>query len=57
MSLKETLKHYIRVMQIARKPTKDEFISTGKVCAIGIGLIGVIGFIIFLVFVLALPIL
>lgn len=55
MSLKETIRHYIRVMRIARKPTKDEFVSTGKVCALGIGLIGAIGFLIFAVFVIALP--
>ncbi|MFH1445495.1 MAG: protein translocase SEC61 complex subunit gamma [Nanoarchaeota archaeon] len=55
MSLKDTLRHYIRVMQIARKPTKDEFINSGKVSALGIGLIGVIGFAIFLIFVILLP--
>ncbi|MBU0899125.1 MAG: protein translocase SEC61 complex subunit gamma [Nanoarchaeota archaeon] len=55
MSIKETIKHYIRVMRIARKPSKEEFVNTGKVCALGIGIIGVIGFAIFIAFVLLLP--
>jgi len=55
MTLKDTIKHYIRVMRIARKPTKDEFINTGKVCALGIGIIGAIGFAMFIVFIIALP--
>jgi len=46
------LKEYRRVMQIARKPTKDEFVTSGKICALGMLLIGIIGFLIFLGFVL-----
>ena len=49
--IKATLRRYIRVLQVARKPSKDEFISSGKICSIGIALIGAIGFIIFLVFI------
>jgi len=55
MQIKETIRHYIRVLQIARKPTKEEFTTTSKVCAIGLGLIGVVGFLIFMLFVLLLP--
>jgi len=53
MKIKETLKKYIRVLQVARKPGKDEFISSGKICAIGILIIGIIGFVIFLAFIFA----
>ncbi|NIO23031.1 MAG: protein translocase SEC61 complex subunit gamma [Candidatus Aenigmarchaeota archaeon] len=52
MNIKELIKNYRRVMQIARKPNKEEFLSTGKICAIGLLLIGFIGFIIFLPFIL-----
>lgn len=52
MNIKELLKNYRRVMHIARKPNKEEFLSTGKICAIGLLLIGFIGFIIFLPFIL-----
>jgi protein translocase SEC61 complex gamma subunit len=46
--LKATLMQYRRVLQIARKPNKDEFTGAGKICAIGILLIGFIGFAIYL---------
>ena len=44
---------YIRVMQIARKPSKDEFISTSKICALGLVVIGLVGFMIFLGFIIS----
>lgn len=53
MSLGETLRRYFRVLQVARKPTKDEFVTSGKISALGIALIGVIGFVIFLAFIFA----
>ena len=52
MKLKERLSEYKRVMQIARKPGKDEFTTTAKISFAGIGFIGVIGFIIYLAFIL-----
>ena len=53
VNLRAKLKAYKRVLQIARKPSRDEFTTAGKVCAIGIFLIGMIGFLIFLVFIFA----
>ncbi len=35
-----------RVISISRKPTKNEFVSILKICALGIAVIGVIGFVI-----------
>ena len=52
MGLKESVRNWKRVVQIARKPSKDEFLSTSKVTALGLVLIGAIGFGIFLAFVL-----
>ncbi len=52
IKLKERIANYIRVLQVARKPTKDEFISTSKICSVGMLLIGVIGFIVFLAYIL-----
>ena len=51
--MKNTLKKYARVMRIARKPGKDEFLASAKISALGIGVIGFIGFIIFLIFILS----
>jgi len=51
MSVVSRLRKYLRVLQVARKPNKEEFTSSAKISAIGIVLIGVIGFLIFLAFI------
>ena len=51
--IRSRIREYKRVLQIARKPTKDEFVTSGKICTVGILLIGAIGFAIFMAFVLA----
>ncbi len=48
MVLKDSVKNWRRVLQIARKPNKEEFMSTSKICALGLVLIGLIGFVIFI---------
>ncbi|MBN2202888.1 MAG: protein translocase SEC61 complex subunit gamma [Candidatus Aenigmarchaeota archaeon] len=48
--LKAKLSNYKRVVDIARKPEKDEFISTAKITGMGMALLGAIGFIIFLLY-------
>ena len=53
MNISEIVKKHIRVLQVARKPDKDEFFSSSKICALGLFLIGIIGFAIYAVFVLA----
>lgn len=53
MDLKSKLREYKRVLQIARKPGKDEFISASKISALGIALIGFIGFVIFILYVIS----
>jgi protein transport protein SEC61 subunit gamma-like protein len=53
MDIKAGLRKYARVLQIARKPGKDEFVNSSKICALGLALIGVVGFAIFLVFILS----
>jgi protein transport protein SEC61 subunit gamma-like protein len=52
MKIKEKLENYIRVLKISRKPDKDEFLITAKICAIGVLVIGLIGFIFYLISVL-----
>jgi protein transport protein SEC61 subunit gamma-like protein len=55
MNIKENIRKYRRVLQISRKPGKEEFLSSTKICALGIALIGLIGFVIFLLFTFLLP--
>ena len=52
MEIKETIRKYRRVLHIARKPSKDEFLNSSKISALGIALIGMIGFVIFIAFIL-----
>lgn len=53
--ISEFFRKYIRVLKLARRPTKQEFWKISAVAAIGIILIGVIGFIIYLLFRYLLP--
>jgi protein transport protein SEC61 subunit gamma-like protein len=52
MSFKDNIKNWKRVLMIARKPNKEEFLSTSKITALGLIVIGIIGFIIFIGFIL-----
>ena len=51
-SISNTIKQYIRVLKLARRPSMEEFLTISKVAGAGIVLIGVIGFIIYMVMVL-----
>lgn len=53
--LKNKYSQYKRVLSVARKPDKEEFIKSTKITGAGIILIGVLGFIIFLIYVLVVP--
>ncbi len=46
------IKQYIRILQLTRKPSNEEFFTISKVAGAGILLIGAIGFAIYLVMVL-----
>lgn len=50
--LKDMWREYKRVLIISRKPDKEEFVRSSKICILGIFGIGAIGFAIFLAFVL-----
>lgn len=43
------LNEYIRVLRLARKPSREEFSMIAKVCIAGTLLIGFIGFLIYFV--------
>lgn len=45
INIKERLASYRRVLQVARKPSSDEYKKTAKICALGIILIGIVGFV------------
>ena len=52
---KEFFRKYIRVLKLARRPTKEEFWKISAVAALGIVIIGVLGFLIYLLFEYVLP--
>ena len=41
------LQEYIRVLRLARKPTREEFNMIAKISLAGMGIIGLIGFLIY----------
>ena len=51
-NITNTVKQYVRILQLTRKPSMDEFLTISKVAGAGIILIGVIGFIVYLIMVL-----
>jgi len=44
LDVKEKLANYRRVLQVARKPSGDEYKKITKVCALGLLAVGIIGF-------------
>lgn len=53
MKIRETLQNYKRVLQIAKKPSKEDFLSAARICAIGMAIIGAIGFALYIISVFA----
>ncbi len=43
----ELFKKYLRVLKLARTPTRDEFSKIAVVAAIGIIIIGLVGFVVY----------
>jgi len=41
------LQEYVRVLKLARKPSREEFTMIAKISMAGIGIIGAIGFLIY----------
>ena len=52
LRLGERLANYRRVIRIAKKPTKEDFAESSRICLIGMAVIGLIGFAIYIVSVL-----
>jgi len=48
MNIRETLQNYKRVLTIAHKPGKDEFVFSLRICTLGMLVLGVIGFVVYL---------
>jgi protein transport protein SEC61 subunit gamma-like protein len=46
----ELLRKYLRVLKLARTPTREEFTKIATVAAAGVLLVGLIGFIIYVIF-------
>ncbi len=52
INIKEKLIKYKRVLQIARKPDKEELKETIKICGVGTLIVGIIGFVFYIISVL-----
>lgn len=49
INIKRKLEDYRRVLQIAKKPSREDYIETARICAIGLIIIGVMGFLMYLI--------
>lgn len=49
INVRETLKKYIRVLKVARKPTLKEIKEILRICGIGFLIIGIIGFLFYMI--------
>ena len=52
IKIREIIDNHIRVLKIAKKPTREEFFRTAKICAIGTRIVGVVGFLLYMVSIL-----
>lgn len=50
MNFRELVESWRKILQIASKPTRDEYLSVLKVTLIGLTIIGVVAFIIRVIF-------
>ncbi len=51
-NITNSFKQYVRILQLTRKPSMEEFLTISKVAGAGILLIGVVGFIVYLIMIL-----
>ena len=49
MAISDHFQKYIRVLQIMKKPSRDEFMAAAKVTGIGALLMGLIGYVIYVI--------
>ena len=49
LNIKKTLRNYMRVLKIAKKPNFAEFSASAKICVVGLIVVGLIGFVIYLI--------
>ncbi|MDY6964747.1 MAG: protein translocase SEC61 complex subunit gamma [Halobacteriota archaeon] len=47
-SISQKLNEYVRIMKLARRPSREEFSKISRISGLGILLIGTIGFLIYL---------
>jgi protein transport protein SEC61 subunit gamma-like protein len=50
-SINQSLKTYLRVLKLTKKPSREEFLTIAKVAGLGILAIGFIGFLIYVLLV------
>lgn len=48
--IKNRLSQYLRVISVSKKPDREEFWSSAKICGAGMLIIGFIGFVIYVMF-------
>ncbi|MEM7821673.1 MAG: protein translocase SEC61 complex subunit gamma [Candidatus Aenigmatarchaeota archaeon] len=49
LDIKEKIKDYIRVIKLNKKPNKEVFLETLKICILGVAILGSIGLVFYLI--------
>lgn len=49
LKIRERLENYRRVLIVARKPDKEDYVLTARVCALGVIVVGIMGFALYLI--------
>ena len=52
MKIVETIRNYVRVLKITKKPGWGDFSDTARICLIGMSVVGIIGFLLYILFIL-----
>jgi len=52
LNIREKLRNYLRVLKIAKKPELSDYLSSMKICMLGLIVVGLVGFLVYLISVL-----
>jgi protein translocase SEC61 complex gamma subunit len=49
INIREKIEDYIRVIKLNKRPSKDKFLETLRICTIGVIILGIIGLAFYLI--------
>jgi protein transport protein SEC61 subunit gamma-like protein len=52
LNIREKLTNYVRVLKIAKKPSREDFAEALKICAMGLFAVGMLGYMVYILSIL-----